>query len=86
MMLIRCKFELNQNGNSMVRTLTVDIINDKAIQLLYDLEGLQLIRIHNKKSQTENRADFVKKYKGSMTKQSIQDIDQQINEMRNEWE
>jgi hypothetical protein len=70
----------------MVRTLTLDIINDKAIQLLYDLEGLQLIRIHNQKSQIENRVDFVKKYKGSMTKQSIQDIDQQINEMRNEWE
>lgn len=70
----------------MVRTLTVDIINDKAIQLLYDLEVLQLIRIYNQKKPTSNIADFVKKYKGSMTKQAIQDIDQQFNEMRHEWE
>jgi hypothetical protein len=29
---------------------------------------------------------MVLKYKGAMTKQMINDIDKQLNELRNEWE
>jgi len=68
----------------MIKTVTIDIINEKAIKLLQDLELLQLIRLH--KDKNESGSPNWKKYKGAMTKQSLNDIDNQLNELRNGWE
>ncbi|RYY06366.1 MAG: hypothetical protein EOP43_06575 [Sphingobacteriaceae bacterium] len=69
----------------MIQTVTVDIINDKALKLLEDLELLQLIRLH--KENTEQKViDWTIKYKGSLSKQPIADVDTQLNELRNGWE
>ncbi len=68
-----------------MQTVTVDIINEKAIKLLEDMELLQLIRLH-KEEQKGNGVDFIKKYKGAMTPQSISEIDRQLDELRNAWE
>jgi len=68
-------------------TITLDILDDKAINLLKDLESLKIIRLHE-----TNEADIitpaksVKKYKGLMTSQSIEEIEKQLNDLRNEWE
>lgn len=69
-----------------MRTVTVDIINEKVLNLLRDLEQLQLIRLR-KDSATEQAAtlDWVA-YKGAMSKQPLNEIDQQLNELRSEWE
>lgn len=70
-----------------MQTLTIDIINNKALKLLQDLELLQLIRVRREnqppKSTTVN---WVIKYKGAMTKKPLADTDNQLNELRNEWE
>jgi hypothetical protein len=74
-----------QNSGTMIRTITIDIINEKALKLLQDLELLQLIRLRREKKQS-NSINWAQRYKGAMTKQSIIDIDNQLNELRNAWE
>jgi hypothetical protein len=68
----------------MIQTITIDIINDKAIKLLQELELLQLIRM--RKEKTPSSINWEARYKGAMTKQPLSDIDNQLNELRNEWE
>ncbi|NJN26344.1 MAG: hypothetical protein HC819_10375 [Cyclobacteriaceae bacterium] len=67
-----------------MRTITIDIINEKAIHLLQDLELLKLIRLR-KENASQKGTDWGK-YKGAMSKQPISEVDQQLNELRNEWE
>lgn len=66
-------------------TITVDILDDKAFNLLKDLEALKVIKLHPEKNISSNE-DSIKKYKGLMTKQSPEEIDRQLNDLRNEWE
>ncbi len=68
----------------MIQTVTIDIINDKAMKLLQDLELLQLIRM--RKEKTPSATNWAERYKGAMSKQPIADIDNQLNQLRNEWE
>ena len=68
-------------------TVTIDILNEKALNLLRDLELLKLIRLRKEKEETNvNGINLVAKYKGAMTRQSLDDIDQQLKHLRNEWE
>jgi len=71
-----------------MQTLTIDIINEKAIRLLQDLELLQLIRVRKEQLPLVAKVDWATKYKGAMTKLPLTDVDNQLNELRNrrEWE
>jgi len=69
-----------------MRTITIDIINEKVLSLLRDLELLKLIRVRGEKpGEKAGRRDWTK-YKGAMSKQPIAEIDEQLNELRSEWE
>lgn len=64
-------------------TVTIDILNEKALNLLRDLELLKLIRLRKGKEETNlNGINFVAKYKGAMTRQSLDNIDQQLKDLR----
>lgn len=67
-----------------MKTITIDIINEKAIKLLQDLENLKLIKLRTR--QADVPADWQKKYKGAMTQQPLSEIDAQLNSLRQEWE
>ena len=67
----------------MNQSMTIEIINEGAISLLRGMEHLSLIRVN--KHVPVKKTDW-KKYKGAMTKQSIGEIDEQLNELRNAWE
>lgn len=69
-----------------MQTLTIDILNNKVVKLLQDLELLQLIRVRKEKQKNSREINWAAKYKGAMTKQALNDIDKQLNELRNEWE
>lgn len=69
-----------------MQTITIDIINNKAIRLLQDMELLQLIRMRKEKKRPASETNWAAKYKGAMTKQPLTDIDSQLNELRNGWE
>ena len=69
----------------MIQTVTIDIINDKALKLLQDLELLQLIRMHKEKA-PYRATNWTIQYKGAMAKQPLTDVDNQLNELRSGWE
>jgi hypothetical protein len=70
-----------------MQTITIDLINNNALKLLQDLELLQLIRLRKEKNEDVTSPNTgAAKYKGAMSKQPIADIEQQLNELRNEWE
>jgi hypothetical protein len=69
----------------MIKTITIDVINDKAMKLLEDLELLQLIRLRKETIQPVS-TNWEERYKGAMSKQPVKDIENQLNELRNGWE
>lgn len=69
-----------------MQTLIIDIINDKAMKLIQDMELLKLIRVRKGKVRQEETINWNAKYKGAMHKQPINEIDDQIKHLRNSWE
>lgn len=69
-----------------MQTLTIDIINDKAVKLIHDMELLKLIRVRKEKTQQKEVINWVAKYKGAMQKQPLNEIDNQLNDLRSSWE
>jgi hypothetical protein len=69
-----------------MKTITIDIINDKVLKLLQDLESLKLIKVRKEIVKPASEVNWKASYKGAMTKQTIDDIDNQLNELRNAWE
>jgi hypothetical protein len=56
-------------------TVTIDILNEKALNLLRDLELLKLIRLRKGKEELSIIGiNLVAKYKGAMTWQSLNEI------------
>lgn len=69
-----------------MQTLTIDIIDDKAVKLIQDMELLKLIRVRKEKKPKEKAINWAAKYKGAMEKQSIDEIDSQLDDLRGSWE
>ncbi|GAA4301350.1 hypothetical protein [Compostibacter hankyongensis] len=63
-----------------MQTVTIDILNNKALQLLRALETLKLICMRRGKSLPA--VNWAKKYKGAMKKQPLADIDHQLKSLR----
>lgn len=61
-----------------MKTVTIDILQDKALDLLRDLESLKIIRLHRKEPKKNESPDLVRKYKGAMLKQDLKEVDQVI--------
>ncbi|HEV7382838.1 MAG TPA: hypothetical protein VGN64_23745 [Dyadobacter sp.] len=69
----------------MSQTITLDIIDDKALNLLVDLERLKLIRLHRETNRSTDDSN-IHRYKGAIKKQPLHEVDKQLNELRSEWE
>ena len=67
----------------MIQRITIDILNEKAVQLLRELEGLQLIRLTTNVDSITIQGN---QYKGAMSKQPIEEVNSQLRELRNAWE
>jgi hypothetical protein len=71
----------------VMTTITLDILDDKAMNLLKDLKAMNVIKLH---AATEDNSaapiNSFTKFKGLMTPQSIEEIDKQLSDLRNEWE
>jgi hypothetical protein len=66
-------------------TLTIDILNEKALNLLKDLEQLKIIRVRKeKKVMNSSSENLIVKYKGSMTAQPRNEINKQLDDLRGE--
>jgi hypothetical protein len=70
-----------------MQTITLDLLDDNALNLLRDLETLNVIRLHSVKEDSRTRSlNAIKSYKGMMTKQPLEEIEQQLKDLRNEWD
>ncbi len=71
-----------------MRTVTIDILQDEALNLLKDLEALNVIKLHDEQKvvPNNNSRSLSSKYNGVMSKQPREEVDQQLNELRNEWD
>ena len=68
-------------------TLTIDVLNDKALNLLKDLELLKIIRVRKDKNIVNpSSGNLISKYKGAMTAQPISEVDKQLDDLGKEWE
>jgi hypothetical protein len=70
----------------MIQTLTIDIINEKAVKLIQDMELLKLIRVRKLETEQEGTLNWAAKYKGAMRKQPLNEVDNQLNDLRKSWE
>ncbi len=65
---------------------SIEILNEKAIRLLLYLEEMQLIRVEKKEPLQEKEVIKPKSFIGIISHEEADDLRQQLNEMRNEWE
>ena len=70
----------------MEGTIRVDIINKKAMNILKDLEGLQLIRLRQDRETPLTPNDWATKYKRAMSQQPLSEIDEQLTHLRSAWQ
>jgi len=70
-----------------MRTVKIDIFNEKVLNILKELELLKLIRVRNEKVDKNDATPFDWSiFKGAMSKQPMNEIDQQLDDLRNDWE
>ncbi len=69
-----------------MQTITIDIINEKAVKLIQDMELRKLIRVRKEKSQKEELINWASKYKGAMQKHRLNEVDDELNDLRSSWE
>lgn len=68
-------------------TVTLDILNERALNILKDLELLNLIRFRNKKKEdTPIKTKLSDKYRGVLSKEQGESLNLHVKQMRNEWE
>ena len=64
--------------------MLIQVTNQKAIGLLHELEELQLIKVINENF-TPTKTKLSDKYKGIISKEKGQDLNDHIKQMRSEW-
>jgi len=70
-----------------MRTVTVDILQDEAINLLKDLEALKVIKLHHSGDEINMAFENpIKKLKGTIARQSHEEVEAQLRALRNEWD
>ena len=68
----------------MNNTLLIEVTNQKALNLLLQLEELHLIKVLQENI-TPIQTKLSDKYRGIITKKKGEELNQHINNMRNEW-
>lgn len=62
-------------------TVTIDVLNDSALELLRKLENLSVIRLRESTLQMKDTS-AIRFLKGKMTKQSPEEIEQEFRRLR----
>ncbi|MGA0558772.1 hypothetical protein ACO2Q8_19090 [Larkinella sp. VNQ87] len=76
-----------------MQTFVVEVLNEKAVSLLKDLENLDIIRLIPQESMPTKTAladpaagRLSEQFRGSISPDVAADLHRQLEEMRNEWE
>lgn len=62
-------------------TVTIDVLGDKALDLLRSLENMNVVRLHESTLQMKDTS-AIRFLKGKMTKQPIEEVERQLRELR----
>ncbi len=68
----------------MDNTMLIEVKNPKAVQLMYELEELLLIKVLDD-SFKPTKTKLSEKYRGILSKEEGQDLNEHINQIRGEW-
>ena len=68
-----------------METIHIQVINQKAVELLRDLEEIQWIKVLEEKVEPV-KMKLSEKYRGILTKEQGQKLNQHIKQMRSEWD
>ena len=68
----------------MDNTMLIQVTNQKAVGLLHELEELHLIKVL-KENFAPAKQKLSDKYKGIITKEQGQNLNEHIQQMRSEW-
>ncbi|MBK7341197.1 MAG: hypothetical protein IPQ10_09825 [Saprospiraceae bacterium] len=68
----------------MENTMLIQVTNQKAVGLIHELEELHLIKVL-KENITPVKTKLSDKYKGIITKEQGQNLNEHIKQMRSEW-
>jgi flagellar biogenesis protein FliO len=68
----------------MDNTMLIQITNQKAIRLLHELEELHLIKVIKENAEPA-KTKLSDRYKGIITKEQGQNLNEHIKQMRTEW-
>jgi hypothetical protein len=68
----------------MENTMLIQVTNKKAMRLLHELEELRLIKVLNENS-VPAKTKLSDKYKGIISKEQGQKLNQHIKQTRSEW-
>ena len=67
-----------------METMLIQLTNKKAVGILRELEELHLIKVLNQNT-TPVKTKLSDKYKGIITKEQGQNLNEHIKQMRSEW-
>jgi hypothetical protein len=76
-------FYITHKSRSFFMTMTLKIENPAVLNLIRQLESLQMLSVINSLEKPEVNW---RKFRGSVTKQSKEEVNMQLKELRNEWE
>ncbi|HKG69733.1 MAG TPA: hypothetical protein VKA92_12750, partial [Segetibacter sp.] len=79
-------FPTFQITNNIMETVTLEIVNKKAFSLLKELEKLQLIKIRKHEETNPSSQKLSEKFAGKLSALTAQQLDEHVNNIRNEWE
>ena len=65
-------------------TMLIQVTNQKAVGLLHELEELQLIKVL-KENIDPNKPKLSDKYRGILSKEEGEKLNEHIKQMRSEW-
>ena len=68
-----------------MRTITVELRNNNALRLLKDLELANTIRVLDK-DKKKDKTRLSASLRGGISKERAQELNEQLIQMRNEWE
>lgn len=68
-----------------MKTVTVEIKNDIALSFLYNLESMHILRVIENKTSTAKQK-LSERFAGCLSKERAEELQQELTQMRSEWE
>lgn len=69
-----------------MKVVTIEIINEKVLKLFQELEALKLIKLKQIDIKPKEKGSELLRLKGMMSPQPMENVQNQLNNLRSSWE